>query len=74
MTYTCVSCGRTTTDNPSNAEVTGWYLVSVLGKGESMKVFCSRNHLVEHVAPELKQAVVVKQWIPTPEDEERMHQ
>jgi len=36
--------------------------------------FCSRIHLVEFVAPELKQAVVVKQWVPTPEEVERMRQ
>ena len=38
------------------------------------KNFCCRSHLIEYIAPELKQAVVVKQWIPTPEDEERMSQ
>jgi hypothetical protein len=34
--------------------------------------FCSRRCMVEFVAPELAQAVVVKQWVPTPEDEKRM--
>ena len=34
--------------------------------------FCSRRCMVEFVAPELAQAVVIKQWMPTPEDEKRM--
>jgi len=38
------------------------------------KHYCSRGCLVEAVAPELKQAVSPKQWIPTPEEEERMAQ
>jgi hypothetical protein len=31
--------------------------------------FCSRRCLVEFIAPELARAVVVKHWIPTPEEE-----
>lgn len=36
--------------------------------------FCSRLCLIDGMAPELNQAVSVKQWIPTPEEEERMRQ
>jgi len=35
-------------------------------------LFCSRLCLVEYAAPELKQAIAIKQWIPTPEEEARM--
>jgi hypothetical protein len=41
----------------------------------SQNYFCCRTHLIEHVAPELKQAVVVNQWVPTTQDEiDRMSQ
>lgn len=36
--------------------------------------FCSRLCLVDGMGPELNQAVSVKQWIPTAEEEERMAQ
>jgi len=36
--------------------------------------FCSRVCLVEFMAPEVKKAIVPRQWIPTPEEEERMCQ
>jgi hypothetical protein len=36
--------------------------------------FCSRLCVVRFIAPELSEAVVVKQWVPTPEEEERMRQ
>lgn len=36
--------------------------------------FCSRLCVVEFIAPEIKQAVVVSQWVPTPEEEARMSQ
>lgn len=36
--------------------------------------FCSRVHLVEFIAPELNKACSPRQWIPTPEEEERMAQ
>jgi hypothetical protein len=60
----CVKCGRAYDALP-------WYIVAYRNE---IFHFCSRQCLIEHFAPELKQAVVVKQWIPTPEDEERMHQ
>lgn len=47
-----------------------WYLT----KNDVRFAFCSRRCLVEHVAPELKAAVVVKQWIPTAEEEARMRE
>jgi len=36
--------------------------------------FCSRACLIEFTAPRIKEAVSVKQWVPTPEEEERMRQ
>jgi hypothetical protein len=37
--------------------------------------FCSRRCLIEHIAPELKQAVVIEQWVPTTQEEvDRMTQ
>ena len=36
--------------------------------------FCGRLCLTDWVAPELKKAVVFRQWIPTAEEEERMRQ
>jgi hypothetical protein len=36
--------------------------------------FCGKVHLIEWIAPELKNACVPRQWIPTPEAEERMSQ
>lgn len=36
--------------------------------------FCGRLCLIEWLAPELKKTCVPKQWIPTPEEEERMKQ
>ena len=60
----CAKCGNT--QKPESAyELRG---------PEGDHAFCSRACLIEYIAPELKQAVVVKQWIPTPEDEERMSQ
>lgn len=37
-------------------------------------LFCGRLCLVEWIAPEMKKVCVPKQWIPTPEEEERMVQ
>lgn len=50
---------------------TPWYYLS---QNDEKHSFCSRRCLVEFIAPELKQAVAIKQWIPTAEDEERMRQ
>ena len=36
--------------------------------------FCGRLCMTEWSGPELKKAVVPRQWIPTVEDEERMRQ
>lgn len=36
--------------------------------------FCGRICLTEWIAPELKQVAVVKQWVPTEEENERMGQ
>lgn len=62
MNERCVKCGGEIHPNFL------WRVESRAG----FEVFCSRRCLVEHLAPELNQAVSVKQWIPTPEDEARM--
>jgi hypothetical protein len=36
--------------------------------------FCSRVCLIDGLVPEIKKAIVPRQWIPTPEEEERMMQ
>jgi hypothetical protein len=39
------------------------------------KHYCCRSHLIQHIAPELKQAVVIEQWVPTTQEEvDRMGQ
>lgn len=46
-------------------------------KVEYLKVtlpFCGRICLTEWIAPELKTVCVPRQWIPTPDEEERMRQ
>ncbi len=48
---------------------TPWYRLT---RNADDNLFCSRRCLVEFIAPELKQVAVVKQWIPTPEEERRM--
>lgn len=48
----------------------GYYLASV--QEGYTRAFCCKAHLVEFVAPELQKAVVVKQWVPTPEEEKKM--
>jgi hypothetical protein len=63
----CDQCGN---------EVGGsWYALSC-GNVDvfTMQHFCCRRCLVEAVAPELKQAVVINQWVPTAEDEARMNE
>jgi hypothetical protein len=62
MKDTCDKCGKEVHHNFA------WTISSRGGE----ETFCSRRCLVEKVAPELKHAVVVGQWIPTPEDEARM--
>lgn len=37
-------------------------------------MFCGRLCLTEWIAPEIKKACVVRQWIPTEEEEDRMRQ
>lgn len=48
-----------------------WYFVSY---NDVRQAFCSRVCLVECMAPEVKKAIVVGQWVPTPEEEARMCQ
>ena len=50
---------------------TSWFHLS---RNAETHRFCSRRCLVEFVAPELAKAIVVQQWIPTPEEAERMSQ
>lgn len=58
----CSKCGCAPDGTP-------WY---VLTRNNEQNRFCSRVCLVEFVAPELNKVAVVKQWIPTPEEERRM--
>jgi hypothetical protein len=60
--YSCSKCGKSPDGLP-------WYHLSL---NNSNHQFCSRACLVEFIAPELKKAVVVNQWVPTPEEERRM--
>lgn len=45
----------------------GYQLVSM--PGDYTMAFCSKVHLIEFLAPELKKAIVVGQWLPTPDEE-----
>lgn len=36
------------------------------------RLFCSRRCVIEHLGPELSQAIVIKQWVPTEEEKQRM--
>ena len=58
----CSKCGCVPDDLP-------WYH---LRRNNEYHRFCSRRCLIEFIAPELSKAIVVKQWIPTPEEEARM--
>jgi hypothetical protein len=58
----CDKCGKPSDELP-------WYHVT---RNDERHAFCSRRCLVEFIAPELTKAVVVKQWVPTPEEERRM--
>lgn len=60
----CSKCKKPT-------EAVPWYHLDF---GNARHHFCSRICLVEFIAPELSKVAVVKQWIPTPKDEERMRQ
>jgi len=60
----CDKCGKPSDELP-------WYLVSY---NNTRWAFCSRICLVEFIAPELSKGVVVKQWVPTEEEEWRMGQ
>jgi len=61
---TCHHCHK------SFGEIAG-YTVSHL---DNQYYFCSRICLVEFIAPEVNSAVVVKQWVPTEDEVERMIQ
>lgn len=70
MRQTCTKCGAT--EQGSDELNALWYHVQ--HKGEYMD-FCCRLHLIHHLAPELKQAVVIEQWVPTTQEEiDRMSQ
>lgn len=62
----CEKCGKV------EEVINGWYYVGVFGGGECDSYFCSRICLVEGIAPEVTKAIVVRQWVPTPEEERRM--
>jgi len=61
---TCHTCKR------EFGEIAG-YVVSHL---DNHYTFCGRICLTEWAAPEIKKSVVVRQWVPTPEEEARMTQ
>jgi hypothetical protein len=65
--YTCRKCGKTPETTPLFD--VAWYHVAYGGLEHH---YCSRVCLVEFIAPELKQVAVIKQWVPTPEEEKRM--
>jgi len=58
----CAKCGKVEMGD-------NWYR---LADRRTDNFFCSRVCLVEFIAPELKQVAVIKQWVPTPEEEKRM--
>ena len=62
--YICSKCGKPPDGTP-------WHH---LYHNNENRQFCSRLCLVEFIAPEVAKAIVVKQWVPTPEEEERMRQ
>lgn len=64
MNYKCAIC---------KADTRMGYTLSSVVEDYTLH-FCSRVHLVEFLAPELSRVCVPKQWIPTPEEEERMSQ
>lgn len=45
-----------------------------LEDGTEQWLFCGRICLIEWVAPNIKKAVAIKQWVPTDEEKERMTQ
>lgn len=49
------------------------YVLSAMPEDFTL-AFCSKIHLVEFIAPELKKAIVPSQWLPTEEDRVRMDQ
>jgi hypothetical protein len=59
---TCSNCSK---------QIPPGELFTLLGP-QAEGCFCSRRCLIEFVAPELKQAVVVSQWVPTEEETARM--
>lgn len=64
MNCKCAICG---------AHVERGYTLSSVSEDYTLH-FCSKVHLVEFIAPELSKVCVPKQWIPTDEEIERMHQ
>ena len=68
MSFTCKKCGAT--ENGKNLDAL-WYHLQHAGE---FLHFCCRGHVIEYLAPELQQAVGVRQWIPTPEENDRMSQ
>jgi hypothetical protein len=60
----CAKCGN------EFGDVAGYQLIRLAVTWN----FCGRLCLIEHLAPELKKVCVPEQWIPTPDEEERMRQ
>lgn len=58
----CSKCGK-------SPDGTAWYH---LIRYTNHHHFCSRRCLVEFIAPEISKGIVVKQWVPTEEENERM--
>lgn len=49
------------------------YVLSSVSEDYTL-AFCSKVHLIQFVAPELSKAIVVDQWVATPDETERMSQ
>lgn len=55
------------------ADASRGYVVSSIPEDFTL-AFCSKVHLIQFIAPELSKAIVVDQWVATPEETERMSQ
>lgn len=66
MNVPCAKCGAVVEEGTS-------FKVAVTNRNQEWHL-CSRICLVEWIAPEVTKAIVVRQWVPTAEEEERMKQ
>lgn len=61
---TCFKCKK------EFGEIDGYKVIHL----DVIWTFCGRLCLTEWIAPEISKVCVVRQWIPTSEEEERMRQ